>query len=75
MDMNWQPIATAPKDGTRILIWDGIVHIAYWSERASFGGEHYDGKPGWQIFCVDGDEHYSIATNNTTHWMPLPKEL
>jgi hypothetical protein len=32
--MEWQPIDTAPKDGTRILVVgaDGYVTIAHWQE-------------------------------------------
>jgi hypothetical protein len=29
---SWQPIETAPRDGTDILVWDrGLFNIAYWS--------------------------------------------
>lgn len=59
--MEWQPIETAPKDGTAILIakspcdhWAGMF-VAYWSD--------------------DLDEwFYSInrIVRQPTHWMPLP---
>lgn len=69
-DDGWQPIATAPRDGTRIDIWDpdcgGIrVADAYWSGGQKSGGWHapnqdYDGMDG--LYAKDGP----------THWRPLP---
>ncbi len=33
--MQWQPIETAPRDGTPLLVWDGDVPIiAYWHRAA-----------------------------------------
>lgn len=31
MDDRWQPISTAPKDGTFILAFDGEVRVMIWS--------------------------------------------
>ncbi len=70
--MKWQPIETAPKDGTRILIFDdhGVQFIAKWSDEAEHG---YDMRaPGWQIHYCHEDLWYSAATNTASHWMPLP---
>lgn len=66
----WQPIETAPKDGTRIDIWDPShggqrIADAYWYGGQKRGGWHapnqdYDGMDG--LYAKDG----------ITHWMPLP---
>lgn len=59
--MEWQPIETAPKDGTEFLVFctdDGHSYICfcnylaggYWNPDAEVGGKL-----------------------NPTHWMPLPK--
>lgn len=63
--MEWQPIETAPRDGTVIL--------AYWPS-SSWGDGYtyihpvvfYDGQ--W-IHDWDRDEE---TTLDPTHWMPLP---
>lgn len=69
----WQGIETAPKDGTRVLIFsEGHVCIAYWSEDAYFGETEY-ARPGWQIFNCEMDHWYSVATETPTHWQPLPE--
>lgn len=57
--VKWQPIETAPKDGTSILVTDGFdVCDAY-----------FRGGDWWQYQC--GDDWYSTSIN-PTHWMPLP---
>lgn len=57
--MTWQPIETAPKDGTQILASDGeIVSVIEW-----IGQDWYD----YEAFD-------SAAFNPTyTYWKPLPE--
>lgn len=57
----WQPIETAPKDGTWVLLyeqpqpgWSAPAHVAQWSR-----GE-------WQ-------EAGEYGVNDATHWQPLPE--
>lgn len=67
MSDNWLPIESAPKDGTKVLLFP--FHVASWD----FGDEAWiyavtsvdipDAPPG-TFFC-------SYA-QNPTHWMPLP---
>ena len=58
----WQPIETAPKDGTEILAWSRRegVFVVFWY--TLMGGWC------WTAHDLDGDE-----TMNPTHWMPLPE--
>jgi hypothetical protein len=56
LDTQWQPIETAPKDGTAVLTYrgPGLIAVAeFWVEC------------GWIV--PDGME-----ITNVTHWMPLP---
>ena len=69
----WQPIETAPKDGTRVLLW------IEWSD-VPVVGEFSHGR--WQA----DTEHYSVSCGagcyggsvssdrymKPTHWRPLP---
>jgi len=54
----WQPIDTAPRDGTAVLLfhpaWD-MLQV----------GVHYDGITDWQNPCGD-------LLRTPTHWMKLP---
>jgi hypothetical protein len=56
--IEWQPIETAPRDGTIFLVWAPGAHglspmfsLCAWHEDAGF--------------CIDELRHAS-------HWMPLP---
>ncbi|MGI9292383.1 MAG: DUF551 domain-containing protein [Pseudomonadales bacterium] len=59
---DWQPIETAPKDGTWVLL--GGCEFGYIIQTARW----YDwGVQGWEW----GD--YSNRGFKPTHWMPLPE--
>ncbi len=60
----WQPIETAPKDGTEILVFiDGNIFQAHQDEQLDwcmpFAKAHGCGCCGWN-------------DDKPTHWMPLP---
>ena len=56
--MDWQPIETAPKDATPILMW----HAPNWT---LIGWFYEDGS----FYRTDG---LSFNRKDPTHWMPLP---
>lgn len=56
--MGWQPIETAPKDGTDILV--GFAH----QDRPSV-------VVGWFDKWAEYDSQ-NVLKGNPTHWMPLP---
>ena len=71
----WQPISTAPKDGTRILVFDVSEH--YGDEPkgtnitvvryVSYSKKDYRSPGGYW------DSPYGpCRADNATHWMPLP---
>lgn len=57
---DWQPINTAPRDGTPVLTYRraGLMAVAQWAPSAASRAE-------W--LCTDGCFLVGI-----THWMPLP---
>lgn len=75
MTQDWQPIETAPKDGTKILLcraldadgrpitgkaWGVFVQVAAWWDSDE-----------WVVYCHLQSEprlHFSPS-----HWMPLPE--
>jgi hypothetical protein len=67
----WQPIKTAPKSGTDILVWNGeSVNIARWLTNIEGGGWVV----AWDHTPMDGIEHDDLLYAVPTHWMPLPQE-
>ena len=68
--LTWQPIETAPRDSTPILVTgcNGgrvILYAQFFEERAD---ESFKG-PGW-LGCFEGMQMWLAEP---THWMPLPK--
>lgn len=57
----WQPIRTAPMDGTAVLLWPGVM--TWTEEMGPSVGWFARGLVGW----VCGS-----AWLKPTHWMPLP---
>ena len=77
----WQPIETAPKDGTWILVWGGEATderddrndkaershaVAQWT--TYLNGRHHEGH--WQFAWYDGG--FYGYYDKPTHWMLLP---
>lgn len=75
----WQPIKTAPKDGTWVLIKGGKPREGFYSWEKIDG----DDRPVVAKFMTDyWDGYWTYAYWNSgwnstykkpTHWMPLPK--
>lgn len=66
----WQPIKTAPKDGTTILLLiEGVAIEGYWEAPEWEGCEPY-----WYVPSVSshGCGCCSSANEEPTYWMPLP---
>ena len=66
---DWQDISTAPKDGTRVLTWDGdnilaSVYEYYYPHGTTIRGFE---QPGWVQWAGQ-----SGVETIPTHWMPLP---
>lgn len=61
----WQPIETAPKDGTRILGYASSGHGWYYMVVVQYNAE--EARPWLE---ADGEGYHRY---NVTHWMPLPE--
>ena len=69
--LEWQPIETAPKDGTQIDLWSSkgfrVCDVVWDTISYSLDGE--DDVDGW----TDAGGHGSIEKAGPfTHWMPIP---
>jgi hypothetical protein len=71
----WQPIETAPKNGTRLLLWDAKRSVAvsgHWHNDPGMDNPSaYE--PPWQWWVSD-DELIMWdggPDDKPTHWMPL----
>lgn len=66
----WQPIETAPRDGTWILI------CQYGCSEPSRLVASFDdgwGADGWWLCCDGKNPELPLRGPEPTHWMPLPK--
>jgi hypothetical protein len=60
---DWQPIESAPRDGTRILVWGKIFPehaVACWRPKGVL-------MEGWE-----SHPYSECDIVSPTHWMPLP---
>jgi len=74
----WQPIETAPKDGTYIILYQpktlttyDVIKIGAWVN----GLYKDETKKGWLVsfYCDDYCDNYGLFIK-PTHWMPIPKK-
>ncbi len=67
---NWQPIETAPKDGSKVDLWvifengGHRVTDAYWT-----GND----RRGWMLGSDGYTQHQYTTRPVVTHWMPIPE--
>jgi hypothetical protein len=69
--MEWQPIETAPKDGTRLLLWDSLAKNHAFGSYSPTEDDPFEAGPyEWcaENYGYDGSEGKIIPS----HWMPLP---
>ncbi len=68
MTQEWQPIETAPRDGTRILGYspskDATVCETWWVEDYL--------QDEWGVYIGGWDDDWDL-NRKPTHWMPLPE--
>lgn len=73
----WQPIETAPRDGSNVIVWDNesrLPAVASWH----WFGDMELMQGCWEadkaIYYADYSKVYdNLDTRHVTHWMPLPE--
>lgn len=82
---NWQPIETAPKDGTEILLLLDcatvpVVHIGWWNSREEWervgqicgGCDSLEEWEGWWAYTRNSVTQEKLdGFRSPTHWMPF----
>ena len=72
----WQPIETAPKDGTAILLhidWEPLTVVGYWGKgQRDHDGIPDDGSPRWRVKWDQSD--IAPGYSEPTHWAPIPED-
>lgn len=84
---DWQPISTAPKDGTEVLVFrlccgcTPIAHVAFYRSEDEWGDhlmpdwESKEEYVGWWSYIRTSIGQEKLEGYQTpTHWMPLPPD-
>ena len=74
--MEWQPIETAPKDGTEFQAWvlSGAAggSIGFWEPKCRYNEHGQIGFWGRIDYDIDGWD-YGLTHLMATHWKPQPE--
>ena len=65
--MPWQPIATAPKDGTEIVVYCPAGTVG---QRDRMFYARYNADDGCWTSTACYDDYYSVDEDRPTHWQP-----
>jgi hypothetical protein len=76
----WQPIETAPRDGTEIIgiyfrEWEGMSTTVYGPWTVAFRGKTWRSSwDGSEVISSESDfgTEYKEPDCDPTHWMPMP---
>lgn len=74
----WQDIASAPRDGTGMLLTDGrFVHYGWWRGEGSHPWAMVDSHDTDPHGCCDNEAEDTVQLNGwtesgPTHWMVMP---
>lgn len=76
--MKWQPIATAPKDGTDIIVvcfeaGEWIVRLAQWVKKEEWQPPADPDEPQDQDGWWSVDSSVTQTWREPKHWIPLPE--
>lgn len=85
--MKWQPISTAPKDGTEVLVYlevaeVPVVHLAWYNSREEWdysgqycgGWDSLEDWEGWWSYTEGSVGQSKLEGYKApTHWMPMPE--
>ena len=66
----WQPIETAPKDGTRVIL--GNKYGVWMGEFCDTYQAGHEPQSPWQSVLLNHDRISKQRSYFPTHWMPLP---
>lgn len=76
--MEWQPISEAPKDGTMVLLYGGVVDTVWYDDGAphppqvvGWFSRKYGDEDVWHFCSFDGGTYGEYE--NPSHFMPLPE--